>query len=236
MWFSSSLTNSAELASELNKISCTEGGYNVVSSGKHNNVSRIRCSRGLKARNTRALKNTTQTTRATSVEDCCQFRIPINYDVDADRFFIRRNCNACFTHNGHIRIDPEHRATTTKNLDAQSMTNIKKLIEKHCSSSTIIDFIDVQTGIKISKQNVAKLRSKILLNSDKKREGETTAETMLRMLHEKDGLRYTVFTGTYQQATDLVTVRRRNRKSKTNKNDEAGKTILFLIELLTLFS
>ena len=56
------------------------------------------------------------------------------------------------------------------------------------------------------------------------------------MLHEKDGLRYTVFTGTYEQASDLVTVRRRNRKSKTNKNDEAGKTILFLIELRKLLS
>ena len=53
---------------------------------------------------------------------------------------------------------------------------------------------------------------------------------MLRMLHEKDGLRYTVFTGTYKQTSDLVTLRRRNRKSKTNKNNEAGKTFLLLIE------
>ena len=81
----------------------------------------------------------------------------------------------------------------------------------------------------MSKKNVAKLRSKILLNSDRKRVGESTAESLLRMLHEKEGLRYTVFTGTYEQASDLVTVRRRNRKSRSNKNDEKGKKCFLFI-------
>ena len=229
MWFSQSLTSPALIALELNKNNCTEGGYDVVSSGKSRNLCRIRCSRGIKARNTRAVKHTTQTTRPTCVSDLCLFQIPINYDSGTERYFIRKNCSACFTHNDHIRIDPKHRATTTKNLDAQSMTNIKKLIEKHCSSSSIIDFVEVQSGIKLSTKNVAKLRSKILLNSDRKRVGESTAESLLRMLHEKEGLRYTVFTGTYEQASDLVTVRRRNRKSRSNKNDEKGKKCFLFI-------
>ena len=210
----------------MNKLSCLQNGYDVVSSGKSKNVSRIRCSRGIKSRSSKAIKNTTQTTRATSVEDCCQFQIPINFDSDSGRYFVRKNCNACFTHNNHIRIDPEHRGTTTKNLDVSSMTNIKKLIEKHCSSTSIIDFVEVHSGIKLSKQNIAKLRSKILLSSDKKREGETTAESLLRMLHEKEGLRYTVFTGTYEQASDLVTVRRKNRRSRSDNNEVTGKCLL----------
>ena len=96
----------SEIALDLNKTSCLQQGYADVSCGKSKNVSRIRCSRDIKSRSSKAIKNTTQMTRATCIEDCSQFQIQIaiNLDCISGRYFIRKKMQ-CLLHSQRSYLD-----------------------------------------------------------------------------------------------------------------------------------
>ena len=74
-------------------------------------------------------------------------------------------------------------------------------------------FLEITTGARLPTQSIKKLRNCVLMRKFASDGSETTAELLLKMLQRDPDITYMCYTGSYDDAKQLVTVRKQ-RKSK----------------------
>ena len=107
--------------------------------------------------------------------------------------------------------------------------NIHKFFRKNFPTNIIQDYIELETGHTLSTSSLRKLRS-IVLHQDNGDKDLTAAQSLLNYLESVDGLEYKTLIGTYDEATDCVTVRQQNKFSgKTAELKEGNSNCCFTI-------
>ena len=86
-------------------------------------------------------------------------------------------------------------------------------------------FVDLVGGRKLPSKSMAKLRETVLIRKHQTRDNESAVKTLVRLLTEDDTISYASCTGSYDEAKQLVKVRKK-RKSKGKKfNNELNNNI-----------
>ena len=204
-----------ETPSTLNRVlnnHVTTDGYRVTTlrTQKRNFGWRciIGCVRNQISRQGRGIKNVTHTS-LTQEDKKCQFHFPIFYDNSSSLYYVSKNCNHCLVHSGHLPTNREHMRHGVSTIPQEVREVAEQLLGKGCPNSIVNLLLSVMSEDRITPDAMSKMRRAILItkhgNTDK---NESTAETLLRMLDEKEGTSYDYMTGTYDEALDLVRVRK----------------------------
>ena len=131
-------------------------------------------------------------------------------------------CSYC----GHFMIPLEKRTTGTKDLHDIELGKLHEFVLRNFPSNVIQDFIEFKTGqtLTLSMSALRSSRSNVL----KKSHGNvdmTPAKSLLHFLESVDGLEYKVLTGTYDEATDRVSVCQKNKKSRKEDGTKKGEPV-----------
>ena len=77
-------------------------------------------------------------------------------------------------------------------------------------------FLELTTGGRLPPNSMAKLRVRILMQKINCDVSETTAETLLRHLEEDDDMIFMSHTRSYDEASNLVKIHKKRKKSSQN--------------------
>ena len=108
-----------------------------------------------------------------------------------------------------------------QDIPADTLSMVGKLFENHCPLPMANLFMELLGGGKLSRKSISKLRETVLIRRYDSNLNESTAETLIRLLNEDESITHLSCAGSYDQAQQLVRVRKK-RKSKGNKVDQEG--------------
>ena len=112
----------------MNNKSCLQNGFKLVCANSSKGRRYIKCERYALQRKSMANGNSTKSSKATHVDECCSFSLSIKHDEEHNRFFLRKNGGCCLSHNGHTRVPFEKRITGANDLPDHDLGKIGKFI------------------------------------------------------------------------------------------------------------
>ena len=216
-----------------------------TSTGVNNGSMRIICQRGRKCNKTKSTKNKTSTSFAASTAEKCSFYFTIHKDTELNRWYIRKSSGFCWCHKGHPPMLRKHRETTIRSVPDDVLKTAEVLLENLVPPKMVDIFINSTTGLTLSDASMQHMRKLVLDSKYKLDADETTAQKLVKILDRTPGVTYVTYTGesfmyclfrifrhfriyhffrifrilgSYDQATQKVRVR------KKNKNGLAGKS------------
>ena len=148
---------------------------------------------------------------------CC-FGSPSN------RLFIPKNGACEFSHTAHEKLELNQVVRGIGDLADNTLEVISNLLENHCAASMTQQFLELTTGGRLPPNSMAKLRQCVLMRKFKSTSSETTAEILLRLLEEDEEMSCVTCTGSFDEATDLVKIRKKRRKS--DKTEDVTSTVV----------
>lgn len=84
-----------------------------------------------------------------------------------------------------------------------------ELLGKNCPTSIVNLLISVCTGKTVTADAISRMRRAVLISKHGNSSNEeSTADTLIRMLEEKEGTTYCYMTGSYDEALNKVRVRK----------------------------
>ena len=120
--------------------------------------------------------------------------------------YIQQNSSCCLQHNGHTSIPLDKKTSGVSQLVDKDLGKVRKFIEKNFPTNIIQDYVEFETGHNLSAASIQNLR-RTVMNDSHGNVDMTLAESLLQYLESVDGLEYKCLTGSYDEATDCVTVR-----------------------------
>ena len=100
-----------------------------------------------------------------------------------------------------------------------------ELLNKNVLTDVVQEFIHIKHGVLMNKHSLRKVGDLVLL--DKFQDGgSTTASKLLHLLESDPNIDYVAFTGTLEQATDAVRVRKQSKKGKSNTFSSGNSSIV----------
>ena len=139
------------------------------------------------------------------------------------QFYFNQHSKHNFTHVGHCKRSPGDSCRGVRDANAESLQLISKLFENHCPVAIAQQFLEISDGSKLPLNSINKLRDAILMRKYGVAGKESTAETSLRILDNDDSQSYICCTGSYDQAKQLVRVRRKRKKNNTKPTIDEKK-------------
>ena len=235
-WFGPQFTTGPSIVNMMNQKSCFRNGYKLVCANVARDKTYIKCERYAITRSSRATTNKMmKSSRPSCIEERCDFSLTIQYDHFHKQFFLRQ-CSGCnFSHFGHFVVPPEHRVSGTKDLPELDVGKLNEFLSRNFPTSVIQDFIEFETGQTLSMSAIRSFR-RTVLNKSHDGKDMTPAESLLHFLDSVEGLEYKILTGTYDEASDCVSVRQTNKKSGQNDSTSKGESFLFIIVCLFEYS
>ncbi len=92
------------------------------------------------------------------------------------------------------------------------------MLAKNCSTAVVNLLLSVVSGNRLSSDSIKKMRRAVLISKHRNHDStESTADTLIRMLEEIEGMYYCYITGSYDEALDLVRVRKVKKKRRKSK-------------------
>jgi len=209
----------------MNQQSCFPNGYKLVCGNAAREKTYIKCERYAVKHKSRATNQLTKSSRPTCIDERCPFSLTIQYDKSHEQMFLRQSSGCCLSHFGHFVVPPEKRMTGTKDLADVDIGKLSEFMARNFPTSVIQDFIEFETGQTLSTSAIRSFRRTVLKKSHDDKD-MTPAESLLHFLDSVDGLEYKTLTGTYDEATDCVSVRQTNKKSGKNGGTTKGETVI----------
>jgi hypothetical protein len=212
----------------MNDKSCLRNGYKVVIFNVTNSRYYVRCERGGKQGKSRSTKQTTTSKKSACDSELCSFRFSFRYDSTHNQMCIRQNSGCCLSHNDHTMIPFDKRTSGVSQLEDEDLGKVRKFIEKNFPTNIIQDYIEFETGHNLSAASIRNLR-RTVMNDSHGNVDMTPVESLLQYLESVDGLEYKCLTGSYDEATDCVTVRQQNKFSGKKAELKTGITCIYHI-------
>ena len=214
-----------EIAYMLNKNSCIENGYEVVvASTKKNDSALIKCKCFRAVDHGRGDVLVTHSFSAARKKDLCNFCIVLKVNKGG-QYFIRKNGGSNLKHNGHLSIASNKKYMSSDFIDEDVKHDAAVLLAGNAGSIVVQDFIARKTGFKLSDSTLSSLKASVVDDSAQDGCIESNAEKLLRKLQEDEDVTYRAYIGSYVEAQNAVTVRRRRstkRKEGNSKFHEEG--------------
>jgi hypothetical protein len=232
-WFGPQLTTGPSIVNMMNQKSCFRNGYKLVCGNVARDKTYIKCERYAVTQPSKATTNKmTKSSRPSRVEERCDFSLTIQYDHFHKQMFLRQ-CSGCnLSHFGHFVIPPEHRLSGTKDLPEVDLGKLSEFMSMNFPTNVIQDFIEFETGQTLSMSAIRSFRRTVLKKSHDGKD-MTPAESLLHFLDSVEGLEYKILTGTYDEASDCVSVRQTNKKSGHMGSSSKGE--IFVLITVCLF-
>ncbi len=102
----------SNISEVINNETCFNNGYQVtLRNGNSISVGfryYLKCLRARRAKTSVGTKTDRNTSLSQSNCDQCQFSVPVYFDTEHNLWFVKKNCNTCFQHNGHFHEKREH--------------------------------------------------------------------------------------------------------------------------------
>lgn len=201
----------SNLAEYLNRTAAHDGGFQlrVAKTGpiRCGLKLRIICQRGRKADNGTGTKNQTNTKLSQEGEEC-GFRFTVYYDNAVRLFFVKKHSPCVFTHAGHPSTHVEHMKLGADSIPDHIRKVADEMLGKNCPTSIVQLLLSVLNGTTVTPDAMSRMRRAVLISKHGNAKNESTADTLIRMLEEKEGTTYCYMTGSYDEALDKVRVRK----------------------------
>ena len=183
----------------------------------------LKCHRHQRAKKGRGTKNETRNSLPQKSSETCSFYVPTFYDNTHDCMFVRKNSGCNFEHNGHLPVQREHMKLGKTALTTEHLDLAEKMMGQNTPTSIVDVMLSILSGNRISEDALQKIRRGVLLAKHGNTGNESTAQVLLRMLENKDGVIFCYMTASYSEATKLVRVRKVKKKKKRAKRKKRGR-------------
>lgn len=202
----------SNLADYLNKTAAYKGGFQLrvkstqkIKGGlKHN----IICQRGRKAAASGTGTKYETNTKLSQEGEECGFKFPVYYDNGARLFFVKKHSSCVFTHAGHPATHATHMKLGADSIPDHIRKIADEMLGKNCPTSVVQLLLSVLNGTTVTRDAMNRMRRAVLISKHGNVKDESTADTLIRMLEEKEGTTYCYMTGSYDEALDKVRVRK----------------------------
>ena len=164
----------------------------------------LKCHRHQRAKKGRGTKNETRNSLPQKSSETCSFYVPTFYDNTHDCMFVRKNSGCNFEHNGHLPVQREHMKLGKTALTTEHLDLAEKMMGQNTPTSIVDVMLSILSGNRISEDALQKIRRGVLLAKHGNTGNESTAQVLLRMLENKDGVIFCYMTASYSEATKLV--------------------------------
>lgn len=204
----------SNLSKHLNDKVAINDGYKVtirrsqtVSCGMRHD---IKCIRGRCASRGSGKKNETNTGLSQVESEICHFFVPIYFDTTVGLFFFKQHCHPVFAHCGHPKTNREHMRLGASDIPDNVRAVAEQMLGKNCPNPVVQLLLSVMSGDRITQDSMSKMRRAVLVSKHDSNSDESTADTLLKMLKEKEkeGVVFCYMTGSYDEALGKVRVRK----------------------------
>ena len=164
-------------------------------------------------------KNTTESTKPQDDKPTCGVYINIFEDIKGHQFYIRKNGGHHLHHSGHAPVQKELKTVMKRHLEKSAVDKIHEMIKKNINATVIQEMIDYEHGTQLGLSSIKKMRQAVLMkefNIGVDTE-QTTAQILLEWLQRQPDVDYVAYYGLYENAEDLVKVRKERKKGKRTK-------------------
>lgn len=209
-------TNSVSIHSNLisfiNDNHALDTGFQVTV-GKVTNVKEglhivLRCRRWKKANCGTGSKQQTHTILSQEMDGGCGWLIHVYYHSAIKHYFVKKHSHCVFTHHGHLPIEREHMQLGQSSIPDDIKKIAEDLLGKNAPPKVVQLLLDVMGSDRISANAMSKMRSAVVVSSQNKGSTGSTADTLLKMLEEKEGTMYCYMTAYYNEALRKIRVRK----------------------------
>ena len=183
----------------------TVGNTQKISCGKRMDIV---CTQARKASVGSGTKNQTQTSLSQTEEANCSVTWPVYYDEEKRLLFLKRHCTFNFEHSGHLHLEREHMKVGASEIPDDIKEFADKMLGKNCPNSVVQLLLSVMGTDRITTDAMNRMRRAVLITKHKNDAGESTAETLLKMLDNMEGVSYCYMTASYDDALGKVRVRK----------------------------
>lgn len=205
-------TSRSNLGEYLNRHVAIPNGYKLTLMAKHirsyGYYVEVKCTRGCAARLGSGSKSMTHTHRSQTDDDVCCFFLPVYYDKNENLFFFKQHCWPMFDHNGHSKVDSNHMKLGKSAVPPETIEIAEQLLGKNCPPAVVQLLLTVMSGQRISQDSLSKMRSAVHISKFRGKEIESTADTLLNMLENEEGVTYCYMTASVDEAMQRVRVRK----------------------------
>ena len=182
------------------------------------------CTRGIKQRERRSKKRSTDSTstKPRTNDELCRHHFPVYERIHDGRMFIRSNGGCSWIHNH----PSEHNARSgVRALPEQTRETVIELLSRGVTSAAVKEMVDVQAGIQLSDAAINSFKYQVDLSASNKGKGAPTATELLAELDARDDVDYVALKGSYDEALDKVRINKKRRTKKAGKVelDESGE-------------
>lgn len=205
----------SNIATYLNNTVARKDGYEVIVDKsnplKNGRKMDIICSQGRSARIGRGKINQTQTGLSQSDDSdrkVCGVHWPMYYDDTEKLCFVKQQCDANFVHNGHAHTERQHMKVGSSDIPEDVKKYAEEMLHNNCSPAVVQLLLSVMGADRVTSDSISKMRRAVLIKKHKNDKDESTAETLLKMLDNMDGVTYCYMTGSYDDALNKVRVRK----------------------------
>ena len=113
-----------------------------------------------------------------------------------------------FNHVGHEKLEATQVVRRIGDLSDDSFEATSNLLENHCAASMTRQFLELTAGGRLSPNSVAKLRQCVLMMKFNSNSSEITVEDLLSLLEEDEDTLCVTCTGSYDDSSNLVEIRK----------------------------
>ena len=171
-------------------------GKNSPNNSLHS--TRIICQRGRVANKTTAKKKKSTTILPTNPDHVCNFYFIVYKEKDGDRWFVRQNSPACWTHRYHPPRERRYRIDNLNVLPDETKKTAEALLDSLIPASIVKLYITTTSGLKLSDDSIQHLRKLVLDKKYSLDSDSTTAQKLLQILESTPGMSFVTYTGKHQ--------------------------------------
>jgi len=185
------------------------------------------------------MKKKSTTILPTSSDHLCKFYFIVYKEKDGDRWFVRQNSPACWSHSYHPPRERRYRVDNLNVLPDDTKETAAALLDSLIPASMVNLYIKTTSGLRLLDNPIQHLRKLVLDKKYNLQNESTTAQKLMQILESSKDMHYVTYTGSYDEANRQVRVRKRNSNGKsvtelTNIDKEARDFIICVIQGLSL--
>ena len=164
---------------------------------------RIQCQRARVAEKSTAVKKKSTTVFPTNPDHVCSFYFMVYKEKNGDRWFVRQNSQACWTHSYHPPRERRYRVDNLNVLPDDTRETAEALLENLIPASIVNMYIKTTSGLRLSDDSIQHLRKLVLDKKYNLQSESTTAQKLLQILDSSEGMVYVTYTGEHKLVPSL---------------------------------
>ena len=156
------------------------------------------------------------------LDERCQCVIPIQFDKEHGRFFIRQNGGACLQHNDHFKTPKERSELSKKDLSDEMVDDITEKLKRNIPKDVLRELVEFETGRTLSASVISHLKKTMVVDEFKDGDASLSAgAATLKWLEKQPNVQYVAYFGRLEDAGDTVRVRKKvSRRRKCTSNNK----------------